>query len=168
MESTFMYSLKEADAIKHKTVLVNCMQKKDHIQLWTGLVNYKFEQFWSINRRLMVPDEDKSHFKAIPFRLYLVVKSKDQGSGGDTGQTNTDTPLFVQKLIKPVLEDGELARFSHLIEQTLRPSETAMDEDNHQYILHGIHVPLDTPLQWMSEHLSYLDNFLHIIVKSKT
>ena len=29
---------------------------------------------------------------------------------------------------------------------------------------HGITPPLETPLQWMSEHLSYPDNFLHLIV----
>lgn len=29
---------------------------------------------------------------------------------------------------------------------------------------HGIIPPLETPLQWMSEHLSYPDNFLHLIV----
>ncbi len=29
----------------------------------------------------------------------------------------------------------------------------------------GIEPHLDTPLQWMAEHLSYPDNFLHIIVQ---
>lgn len=27
---------------------------------------------------------------------------------------------------------------------------------------HGIDVPIETPLAWMSEHLSYPDNFLHV------
>lgn len=31
---------------------------------------------------------------------------------------------------------------------------------------HGISPPLETPLQWMSEHMSYPDNFLHLIVTS--
>lgn len=29
---------------------------------------------------------------------------------------------------------------------------------------HGICIPNDTPIQWMSEHMSYLDNFLHLII----
>lgn len=29
---------------------------------------------------------------------------------------------------------------------------------------HGLVPPLDTPLQWMSEHLSYPDNFLHLCI----
>ena len=32
-------------------------------------------------------------------------------------------------------------------------------------VTQGITPELDTPLQWMSEHLSYPDNFLHIVVK---
>lgn len=31
---------------------------------------------------------------------------------------------------------------------------------------HGISPPLETPLQWMSEHMSYPDNFLHLVVTS--
>lgn len=27
---------------------------------------------------------------------------------------------------------------------------------------HGIDINADTPLQWLSEHLSYPDNFLHL------
>ncbi|KAJ3016875.1 UNVERIFIED_CONTAM: autophagy protein 5 [Siphonaria sp. JEL0065] len=31
-------------------------------------------------------------------------------------------------------------------------------------ITHGIQVPLDTPLIWLSRHLSYPDNFLHLVL----
>jgi len=31
---------------------------------------------------------------------------------------------------------------------------------------HGIEPPWETPLQWMSEHLSYPDNFLHLCVQT--
>lgn len=34
-----MSSIKEADALKHKSQVVNDMQKKDHKQLWMGLQN---------------------------------------------------------------------------------------------------------------------------------
>lgn len=29
-------------------------------------------------------------------------------------------------------------------------------------LVHGIKIEPETPLQWLSEHLSYPDNFLHI------
>ena len=34
--------------------------------------------------------------------------------------------------------------------------------ETHKVVLHGISPPPDTPLQWLSEHLSYPDNFLHV------
>lgn len=34
-----MSCLKEADVLKHRGQVVSAMQKKDHNQLWLGLVN---------------------------------------------------------------------------------------------------------------------------------
>lgn len=42
VEAHFMSCLKEADVLKHRGQVVSAMQKKDHNQLWLGLVNGKF------------------------------------------------------------------------------------------------------------------------------
>lgn len=39
VEAHFMASLKEADVLKHRGTVMQNMQKKDHTQLWLGLVN---------------------------------------------------------------------------------------------------------------------------------
>ena len=39
VEAHFMGTVKEADALKHRGLVINAMQKKDHKQLWTGLLN---------------------------------------------------------------------------------------------------------------------------------
>lgn len=67
-----MSCLKEADVLKHRGQVVSRMQKKDHNQLWLGLVNDKFDQFWSVNRRLMEPTGEDG-FKYIPIRCYKEV-----------------------------------------------------------------------------------------------
>lgn len=72
VESHFMSCLKEADVLKHRGQVVSRMQKKDHNQLWLGLVNDKFDQFWSVNRRLMEPTSEDG-FKYIPIRCYKEV-----------------------------------------------------------------------------------------------
>lgn len=41
VEAHFMSCLKEADVLKHRGQVVSAMQKKDHNQLWLGLVNGK-------------------------------------------------------------------------------------------------------------------------------
>ena len=33
---------------------------------------------------------------------------------------------------------------------------------DYRILIHGCEFPLDIPLQWASENLSYADNFLHI------
>lgn len=73
VESHFMSCLKEADVLKHRGQVVSRMQKKDHNQLWLGLVNDKFDQFWSVNRRLMEPSSEDG-FKYIPIRCYKEVR----------------------------------------------------------------------------------------------
>lgn len=116
----------------------------------------KFEQFWAVNRKLMEVSPEQEYFKHIPFRCYI-----DDG--------------YKQKLIKPVTEDGHRKTLQDLINEMF-PGKTGI------YLLlmlnlfnflsavviktHGMIPPLETPLQWMSEHLSYPDNFLHLCVQT--
>jgi autophagy-related protein 5 len=67
-----MNCLKEADFLKHKGQVISQMQKKDHKQLFLGLQNDKFDQFWAVNRRLMESVEQENGFKNIPIKFYTV------------------------------------------------------------------------------------------------
>ncbi|VEL28025.1 unnamed protein product [Protopolystoma xenopodis] len=48
-----MSMIKEADALKHRSLVANHMQARDHRQLWAGLLSHRFDQFWAVNRRFM-------------------------------------------------------------------------------------------------------------------
>jgi autophagy-related protein 5 len=65
------------------------------------------------------------------------------------------------------IASGESLTLKHLMVETL-PRVFATDEDfqSTKIVIHGIEPPLETPLQWLSEHFSYPDNFLHIILVS--
>jgi len=141
VEAHFMSCLKEADQLKHAGKVMSCMQKKDHNQLWTGLQNDKFDQFWAINRRFMEPGGGEEFFKHIPVRFHMV-----------------NSLTLLQKLVKPVrdrscqpLTLGDLAAL-------VFPNSSPI------FIVQGVRPASDTPLQWLSQHLSYPDNFLHIAV----
>ncbi|XP_061027792.1 autophagy protein 5-like [Eubalaena glacialis] len=148
IEAHFMSCVKEADALKHKSQVINEMQKKDHKQLWMGLQNDRFDQFWAINRKLMEYPAEENGFRYIPFRIY---------------QT-TERP-FIRKLFCPVATDGQLHTLGDLLKEVC-PSAVAPEdgEKKNQVMIHGIEPMLETPLQWLSEHLSYPDNFLHISI----
>ncbi|KAL4233061.1 autophagy protein 5 [Mactra antiquata] len=142
VESHFMSTLKEADALKHRCNVINGMQKKDHKQMWTGLCHDKFDQFWPINKRLMEHTGDDL-FKYIPFRIY-----------------QNDLP-FIQKLFKPQSEEGH----EHTLDDLLKFAvPELMESTDNTIFIHGIEVPLHSPLLWLSEHFSYPDNFLHICI----
>jgi len=141
VESLFISNVKEADALKHRSQVINSLQKKDHTQLWLGLLHNKFLEFWTINRKLMERSNEEC-FKYIPFRIYQV-----------------DMP-YIQKLFKPTGSSKELLTLEDLIEDVIGCHE-------HRVIIQGIEVPLETPAQWLSEHFSYPDNFLHICLVPK-
>nr|QHA24496.1 autophagy protein 5 [Rhipicephalus haemaphysaloides haemaphysaloides] len=154
VESHFMSAIKEADMLKHRSQVVSTMQKKDHNQLWVGLLNSKFDQFWAINKKFMERIGGEC-FKHIPFRLYM-----PDGS-------------LIQRLVTPLTPSGDKATLETLLQQVVPQALVggdvasfliSSDGAKHSIITHGIQVPLDTPLQWMSEHLSYPDNFLHLCV----
>lgn len=141
LEAHFMSCLKEADVLKHRGQVISAMQKKDHNQLWLGLVNDKFDQFWAVNRRLMEATGDHESFKHIPVRFY------------------NEDGTYIQKLIAPLNESGQKRTIQDLLTEFSTPVRHAVGIRTH-----GIDIHSDTPLQWMSEHLSYPDNFLHLFI----
>uniref|UniRef100_A0A1B6CPK7 Autophagy protein 5 n=1 Tax=Clastoptera arizonana TaxID=38151 RepID=A0A1B6CPK7_9HEMI len=102
----------------------------------------KFDQFWAVNRKLMeVGNGGEDTFKYIPFRCYLVDKDY----------------TMIQRLVKPLTDDGHRKTLGCFIEEVFPSKEVRI-------ITHGVEPMLETPIQWMSEHLSYPDNFLHLCV----
>lgn len=145
VQSHFMATVKEASALKHRTQLVQSMHPKDHKELWQGIMNDKFDQFWAVNKKLM-ENPGEACFKYIPFRLY-----------------QSNKPL-IQNLTRPVHESGEKMTLYNLLENMLPHVVQDIVDSKLKLVTHGIEPSLDTPLQWMSEHLSYPDNFLHLVL----
>lgn len=185
IESSFISTIKEADTLKHRGDIMSSLQKKDHNMLWTGLVNNRFDQFWSVNQRLMSTDSGetskspskeapsstspiKGYFRSIPIRVYLPDKNPQN---------------YIQKLVKPVNESGSVTLLDFMRQLNLFPSVTSSTSShdtsclegdtndskiqfpsNIRVLTHGMEVPLESPLQWMSQHLSYPDNFIHLCI----
>lgn len=143
IESHFMSCVKEADALKHVGKVINGMQIQHHKQLWAGLLSDKFEQFWAVNKKLMEGDGDET-FKSIPFRIYQ----------GDS--------RHIQKLFKPQNDRGDSKTLRDMVQEVAPQTFNEDGSLNHKIVLHGVEVPLESDILWLSEHLSYPDNFLHI------
>ena len=160
VEAHYMSTLKEADALKHKGQIIGDMQKRDHKQLWLSLLQDRYEGFWNINIRLMSYTENIQYFRYIPFRIYIL-----------------DKP-FIQKLFSPFDAENRPQTFYDLLSSALNHEahcEQSANEkkilntviEDYTVIIHGIQPSLQTPVQWLSEHFSYPDNFLHICLVEK-
>lgn len=139
VEAYFLCCLKEADCLKHRGKIIKNMQKKDHRRLWLGLVNDQFEPFWAVNRKLMEPTDEYKQFLHIPLKCY-------------------HDDRYTQVLVKPCNENGQQQTLQDLLK------EVFPDKTEARVRTHGFTPPLETELQWMAEHLSYPDNFLHLFI----
>ncbi|KAK4474362.1 hypothetical protein MN116_001525 [Schistosoma mekongi] len=193
VEAHFMSMIKEADALKHRSYVINQMQARDHRQLWNGLLHFRYDQFWSINSKLMEPlpyntkdlpseeiptseiSENKSKssdldnisssrcktFRYIPCRLYCVSENPNSAPSG-----------FTQKLIRPLNDDGSLISLQDAIRILFNSNANSLAQNlnpkSYLFLIHGITLPCETPMQWISEHLSYPDNFVHIVARPRS
>lgn len=141
MEAMFLQSLKEANYLKRrKDEIVSTMKIDEHKQLWSGLVQDQFDDFWNINRRLMESSEERP-FHSIPIRFYI------------SGHPFRQIPQ------PPVDESGEHRLLSSCLSSL---SADFVEMGAYKFISHGITLPLDTPLSYMGKNLAYPDNFVHI------
>ena len=88
-------------------------------------------------------------FKHIPIRLY-----------------QADKP-FVQKLVKPYVggEEGGGVGGTLTLRHALDILAPEVVAQPHTILIQGLEPPMETPIHYLSEHLSYPDNFLHVVVR---
>merc|ERR1712150_366758 len=201
IESQFMSCVKEADQFKHGGRVMSTMQKKDHNQLWQGLVNDKFDQLWAVNRRLMeisplhlarasTPNVSDTSSSSTSAKSDTEPAETGTGSAGTssagTGTSSTGTEFKVFKhipirmyqsdrllslrLVKPTktCDNGSerWTTLADLLKEYFNSDNKNSSNQNsknyeNQIVTQGIQPDLETPLQWLAEHLSYPDNFLH-------
>ncbi|KAI3381815.1 hypothetical protein SNEBB_004032 [Seison nebaliae] len=156
LENYFMSTLKEADELKHHGEILQTMTAQQHKQLWTSLSTNNFKQFWEINRLLMRKNKLTNCFHNIPFRYYYRKKNEKMNNFN-----------FYQALFSPIDGEGNKRRFRDLLEWILEKFEMKENVQQiiseGQFIVQGIVPSFNVPIQYMCEHLSSPDNFLHII-----
>jgi len=141
----FFSTLKEADYLKHKGEIMANMSQDNHSKLWYGLKTDNFEQFWSLNKTFMEGHQGTGFFHSVPVRVYYGERVLQKRITISPEQTSVLTLREVLKLVNENLFDD--------------PKLTSL-----RLILHGVSLPLHTEIQWLSENLSYPDNFVHICI----
>ncbi|ODQ67175.1 APG5-domain-containing protein [Nadsonia fulvescens var. elongata DSM 6958] len=146
LKSFWLQQSKEACFIRDgNSKAILSLSKKDTDTLWDGVSQNNYKKFWTIMTTVLPNVE---HLKSVPTRLYLP-KSND----------------VLQKLVKVVNEQGEFQSVGSVLNQYLPelfPSKrTPLIA---RPVLHGILLPMSTPLAPLYSFGLYLDGFLHISI----
>ncbi|KAH6563639.1 hypothetical protein BASA50_010338 [Batrachochytrium salamandrivorans] len=135
----FMAMIKEADYMRNGSIVrVMALTTQDQTQLWESIVTGHHDQFWQVNTPLVATVTPKS----IPMRVYTVSKT-----------LSTESVFTVlQTLVSPKAKEDD--------------AEIVVGDMGWQgsITLHGVKVPLDASLLWLSMHAAYSDGFLHFVV----
>ncbi|KAI7852768.1 putative autophagy-specific protein [Circinella umbellata] len=140
-QDMFMSMMKQADFLRYGTTKrVMNLSKKDQSQLWESLSLDRYDEYWNVNKYLI---SDTDSLRYVPLRIYLpdqcpVIQEV-------VSFTNKDSSKLLGDVLNDILPD-------------LFPSNLAIP------ITHGIQLPLDTPIDWASQNLSFADNFLHLVI----
>jgi len=188
IQDVFLNSVKEADCLRHgNTKRVLNLSKAELEQLWHGLQTKSHDEFWGVNKKLVEADS----VRHVPLRLHVkgkgvlqdLVPPKDAN-----GQPTTLSTALIKLGITGIAKsDGDGPKLRHLSRSVSDdassdslPTHASLETSAAQEYsmvhfhdagkgrtctLHGIGVPTDASLTWLSNCMAYPDGFLHIVVE---
>ncbi|EDQ88108.1 uncharacterized protein MONBRDRAFT_37647 [Monosiga brevicollis MX1] len=124
-----------------------------------------YERFNQINASLTGTEGDGAWFKHVPYVVYLT--QGDSSNAAVTFETTTEPfPTIDENGVPWCLQD----LLTWLLPDQFPPQtkESTGEELAEQVLIQGIQLPLNTPLQWLAQHMCHADNFVHIIVSQAT
>eukprot|EP00055_Hartaetosiga_balthica_P002296 m.3482 g.3482 ORF g.3482 m.3482 type:complete len:322 (-) comp2075_c1_seq1:37-1002(-) len=164
-------------------------------KLWDALKHDRYNDFNTVNKDLMKPQGDSNHFSSFPFCVYKCKKQLSEDKEGKAHweivdllrkkydiNSSSGIPLTLNDLIYELFKD----KYSFVNETqgptstqeattTTTPTSTTtttIDTPSHttgtrkaEILMHGVHVPLNAPLQWLAVHMCHPDNFCHIVLR---
>ncbi|KAL7677183.1 hypothetical protein ACOME3_003426 [Neoechinorhynchus agilis] len=73
LKSNFLYSLKEADAIRTKGKTLREMRDGDFRVLWNSLKSSNFDQYWSVSKKFQLKISNKQE---VPYKIHTVMQGR--------------------------------------------------------------------------------------------
>lgn len=134
--SHFYSMIKQSDQIRYNGGRgIKVLDKKDQMLLWEYFASLSLNNYWSIFSRVI----GKGIFSSIPSRFYEIPDSKKPT------QKNVH-----QYLIEPGMMIGDAIKM--------------ISNTNLIPYIHGIEIPLITPMLYLMNSMIFMDGFLHILL----
>jgi autophagy-related protein 5 len=142
LEQHWMNQVKESCYVQNGTAKpIMSLSKQLSSDLWKSVETHNFNLFWSIFPKI-IPKE----LKHIPVRFHLTLSN-----------TVIDVP------VRPtVTTTGELVQLGAVLKQVLPDLfNNKTSKITAKPVIHGINIPLETPLVELYKEVLYIDGFLH-------
>lgn len=123
------------------------MKQPEHAMLWNGLVTRNFDEFWTINRKLMdVKDTNSAdNYKNLPVRIYR------------------NYTTYRQPYLPAVIGEDNSSAMTITLSEVLQYLDIDITPET-TILSQGIELQSDSCLYKLAKILSYPDNFLYICV----
>lgn len=128
-----------------------------------------YDDYWDVNKRL-INDVNGQTLRNIPLRLYLpeqcpvIQEPVSYTKAGQEGKSSICIPISESADHVTVDDTRSLGSVLNEILPDVFPPDTHEAQAPASVVIHGISIPLDTPIAWMSQNMSFADNFLHLVI----
>jgi autophagy-related protein 5 len=148
----FFNSLKEASYIKHgDSHAVNSLSVSESDAIWNAMCAQDWKSFTGAARGKL--DAEAGRLHRVPLRVFL------DGS----------VAKCYQEPVVPYDANGEVRLLGDVLQEVLRlhDPEATPAEPEMVAIIHGVQVPLDTPIVWIVVNMCHPDQFVYVVVARK-
>lgn len=168
------------------------LPKRDTTQLWDSLISGnlskpskefsycpfltrivpidRYNEFREVNKHLVEYTDSLRH---VPMRIYLPdncpVIQELVSFYGDSGKANRVLAGYnTISLLTQITESRSIPTLGEVLEKMIPDLFNSSGLNGRVAVVaHSVDLPLDTPLNWAYENLSYADNFLHVVITRK-
>jgi autophagy-related protein 5 len=151
LESVVMSAFKQATYLEQNTTAPFMrLPKQQQTQLWDSIWKCNLEAFATVQHQLLC--QNLSRCKSLAVRIHFCGEVRD-------------TLLHP---VPPFDKDGNpstVISFLREVMPALVDEAAAVLQEGIEVLTHGVRVPGDTPLYWLALNASYLDHFVHLVVR---
>lgn len=147
----FMNNLKEATWLLNGDLsTINDLSQRDVSELWAGIATSDFSRYYAVASKIRTKATQSSSDvtsavvagnRHVPIRLYTI----DNGLGSP-----------------PLIDLVELGK-SITLKDAVKTIVGSDQQTNKKFIIQGVEIPPETPVDWLTTTLSHPDNWLYII-----
>ena len=171
MKLMYYSLLKQSDYMRWRNKRrVSCMSRPDQLLLWDCLLNASASKWWKINAGLLDTLVDSLDYKWADYCMKMSNRTHDsQESMQFEYEDDKDAFGFIPMRLhycsyNPTVVSVKLMSVHPFTSDGMTMLGDVLGGTSSAVRIHGVIIPLNTPLLWLAHHMAYTDNILHLVI----